>query len=47
MRLDEGVSCSFVALKLSIEKFFGLERLLGLVGRGRGERMIERENMVQ
>jgi hypothetical protein len=30
-------------LKLSIERFFGLERLLGLVGSGRRERENDRE----
>jgi hypothetical protein len=40
VRLDEGVSCSSVALKFSIETFFGLEGQLGLVREGR-----ERERM--
>jgi hypothetical protein len=46
VKLDEGVLCSFVALKLSKERYFGLERQLGLV-QERKERERERRVTVR
>jgi hypothetical protein len=43
VRLDEGVSCSSIALKLSMERFFGWKDNLDSCGRGRRERERERE----